>query len=153
MHKTLFNLLKEIDIFGDLSDAERKIIKKYMFPYEYTQGSYVFKEGTYGNYMFFIISGTVDVIKQMGTSKIVIATLGSGHSIGEMSLLDGETRSATVKATTDLKLIVLKQSDFQTLLQQHPAIANKVVMRISQLLSKSLREISNDFTESMLNLY
>lgn len=153
MDKILFDLLKEIEIFGDLTEKERKIINKYMFPYEYKEGSYVFKEGTYGNYMFFIVSGTVDVIKQMGTSKIVIATLDSGHSVGEMSLIDGETRSATVKATTDLKLIVLKQSDFQALLQQHPAIANKVVMRISQLLSKSLRDLSNDFMESMLNLY
>jgi|TARA_B100000315_G_scaffold252223_2_gene288574 CRP-like cAMP-binding protein len=153
MDKSLLDLLKEIEIFGDLSETEHKIIKKFMFPYEYTEGSYVFKEGTYGNYMFFIVDGTVDVIKQMGTSKMVIATLSSGHSVGEMSLIDGETRSATVKATTDLKLIVLKQADFQALLQQHPAISNKVVMRISQLLSKSLRALSNDFTESMLSLY
>jgi CRP/FNR family transcriptional regulator/CRP/FNR family cyclic AMP-dependent transcriptional regulator len=153
MDRILLDLLKDIEIFGDLASKERKIIEKFMFPYEYTEGSYVFKEGTYGDYMFFIVSGTVEVIKQMGTSKIVIATLSSGHSVGEMSLIDGETRSATVKATTSLKLIVLKQSDFKALLQEQPIIANKVVMRISQLLSRSLRELSNDFTESMLSLY
>ena len=99
----MFNFLEEVDY---------PVIQKYMFNYEYEKGAYVFKEGAHGGYMFFIVDGEVEVIKQFDTAKHTIATLKKGRSVGEMSLIDGAPRSATARAKTALKLIVLKREDF-----------------------------------------
>ncbi|MEX2488949.1 MAG: cyclic nucleotide-binding domain-containing protein, partial [Pseudomonadales bacterium] len=85
MSKAIHKMLPELDVFKYLDQSDCEIIEKYMFKYEYKEGSYVFKEGTHGGYMFFIVDGTVDIIKQFDTKKTTIAQLGSGRSVGEMS--------------------------------------------------------------------
>ena len=117
-----------------------------MFNYDYDEGAYVFKEGTHGGYMFFIVSGEVDVIKQFDTAKHTIATLGPGRSVGEMSLIDGSPRSATVRAKTTLKLIVLKRKT-STGSMMKPRCRQQDTHGMASLLSGNLRETNNRFTE------
>lgn len=124
-------MLPALEVFGFLEEVDCKTIEKYMFAYEYQDGNYVFKEGTHGGYMFFIVGRTVDVIKQLDNRRTKVAELGPGRSVGKMSLIDGGTRSATVKATSDLNLIVLKRENFQNLLKEEPDVANKVLMGIA----------------------
>jgi CRP-like cAMP-binding protein len=95
-----------------LEGDDYKIIEKYMFNHEYDEGNYVFKEGGRGGYMFFIADGKVEIIKQFDNNRHTIATLTKGRSVGEMSLIHDSPRSATVRAKTNLKLIVLKREDF-----------------------------------------
>ncbi|MEX2326532.1 MAG: cyclic nucleotide-binding domain-containing protein [Pseudomonadales bacterium] len=102
--------------------------------------------------MFFIVDGTVEVIKQFDTKKHTIAELGPGRSVGEMSLIDGAPRSATVRAKDNLSLIVLKREDFQKMLAEEPEIANRVLMGIATLLSQSLRDTNKNFTEKLLSI-
>ncbi|MBP40067.1 MAG: cyclic nucleotide-binding protein [Chloroflexi bacterium] len=123
-----------------------------MFVHEFEKGSYVFKEGAHGGYMFFISKGEVEVIKQFDNKKHTIAKLEEGRSVGKMSLIDGSPRSATVRATSELKLIVLKHEDFKKLNDEEPAIANKILMGIATLLSLILRDTNNRFTEKLLSL-
>lgn len=152
MSESIISLLAKLDVFNFLEEQDYKVIEKYMFPHEYEEGSFVFKEGAHGGYMFFIVEGEVEVIKQFDNKKHTIAKLSKGRSVGEMSLIDGSPRSATVRASTSLKLIVLKRKDFLTLNKEEPAIANKVLMGIATLLSLSLRETNNRFTEKLLSL-
>ena len=152
MSSAIEKLLPRLQVFNFLEEPDYPVIVKYMFNYDYEKGSYIFKEGAHGGYMFFIVSGEVEVIKQFDTAKHTIATLDAGRSVGEMSLIDGAPRSATAKAKTDLKLIVLKREDFNKLNQEQPAIANKVLMGISTLLSASLRDTNNRFTEKLLSI-
>jgi CRP/FNR family cyclic AMP-dependent transcriptional regulator len=152
MDQSIQSLLPKLDVFEFLLEADYGIVEKYMFKYEYKENAYVFKEGTHGGYMFFIVEGTVEVIKQFDTKKHTLAELSAGRSVGEMSLIDGAPRSATVKAKTDLSLIVLKREDFQKLLLEEPGVANRVLLGIATLLSRSLRDTNNNFTEKLLSI-
>ena len=152
MSSTIARLLPRLEVFNFLEEADYSTIEKYMFSYDYEQGAYVFKEGAHGAYMFFIVSGEVEVIKQFDTAKHTIATLGLGRSVGEMSLIDGSPRSATARAKSALKLIVLKREDFNKLNSENPSVANKVLMGIASLLSSSLRDTNNRFTEKLLSI-
>jgi CRP-like cAMP-binding protein len=96
--------------------------------------------------------GRMSVIKQFNTKKHTIAELSAGTSVGEMSLIAGTPRSATVKAKTDLSLIVLKREDFQKLLLEETGVANRVLMGIATLLSCSLRDTNKNFTEKLLSI-
>ena len=152
MSESIDTLLPKLQVFNFLEDKDYKIIGRYMFPHDYEKGSFVFKEGAHGGYMFFIVEGEVEVIKQFDNKKHTIAKLSEGRSVGEMSLIDGSPRSATVRAITTLKLIVLKREDFVKLNDEEPAIANKILMGIATLLSLSLRDTNNRFTEKLLSL-
>ena len=98
MSATIERLLPRLEVFNFIEEADYPIIQKYMFTNEYEKGAYLFKEGAHGGYMFFIIDGEVEVIKQFDTAKHTIATLSAGRSVGEMSLIDGAPRSATARA-------------------------------------------------------
>ena len=102
--------------------------------------------------MFFFAEGEMEIIKQFDSSRHTIATLTTGRSVGEMSLIDGSPRSATVRAKTKLKLIVLKHEDFKKLNEENPTITNKVLMGVCSLLSKNLRDTNNRFTEQLLSI-
>ncbi len=144
--------MKTLEVFNFFSEEDTSTIEKYMFRFEYEAGSFVFREGTHGGYMFFIVEGEVEIIKQFDEKTHVIAELGPSRSVGEMSLIDGVPRSASVRAKDDLSLIVLKNEDFRKLLDEHPAIANKVLMGMATLLSASLRETNKVFTEKLLSI-
>ncbi len=152
MSSSLESLLSKLELFNFLEEQDYKIIEEFMFQHDYEEGSYVFKEGGHGGYMFFIVEGEVEVIKQFDEKKHTIAKLSKGRSVGEMSLIDGSPRSATVRALTKLQLIVLKREDFNKLNEEQPAIANKVLMGIATLLSQNLRDTNNNFTEKLLSI-
>jgi CRP/FNR family transcriptional regulator, cyclic AMP receptor protein len=152
MNQPIHSLISKLDVFNFLEAEDHKSIEKYMFRYDYEAGAYVFKEGTHGGYMFFIVEGDVEVIKQFDNKKHTIARLGPGRSVGEMSLIDGAPRSATVRANDKMALIVLKREDFQRMLKDEPALANRVLMGIATLLSQSLRDTNRNFTEKLLSI-
>ena len=152
MSSSIQKLLPRLEVFNFLQQDDYPILEQYMFNHDYEKGAYVFKEGAHGGYMFFIVDGEVEIIKQFDTAKHTIATLGAGRSVGEMSLIDGAPRSATARAKTALKLIVLKREDFNKLNEEHPAVANRILMGMSSLLSHSLRETNNRFTEKLLSI-
>ena len=145
------SLIRQLECFRYLDD-DVATLRRYFFRYEYPAGSYVFRERAHGGYIFFIADGGTEVIKQYDNARTTITTLGRGHSIGEMSLIDGRSRSATVRAKTNLTLVVLTREHFQELLVSHPSTANNILMGIAQLLSGSLRRTTHEFTEKMLSL-
>ena len=91
------SLIRQLECFRYLDD-DVATLRRYFFRYEYPAGSYVFRERAHGGYMFFIADGEAEVIKQYDNARTTITTLGRGHSIGEMSLIDGRSRSAMVRA-------------------------------------------------------
>lgn len=152
MSSSIQKLIPRLEVFNFLEKEDYPVLEQFMFNHEYEKGAYVFKEGAHGGYMFFIVDGEVEIIKQFDTAKHTIATLPAGRSVGEMSLIDGAPRSATARAKTPLKLIVLKREDFNKLNEEHPAVANKILMGMASLLSHSLRETNNRFTEKLLSI-
>tara|TARA_R110002110_G_scaffold226755_1_gene441079 strand:+ start:175 stop:636 length:462 start_codon:yes stop_codon:yes gene_type:complete len=152
MAQSIQSLFTKLEVFDFLIPDDYPIIEKYMFRYEYEASKYVFKEGAHGAYMFFIVDGQAEVSQLVRGNKITVATLEPGRSLGEMSLLDGKARSATVKAITDLSLIVLKREDFNLLMEEHPRVGSRVVIGIASLLSRSLRHTTREFSEQTLSL-
>ena len=111
---------------------------------ELEKGDVLFNEADRGNYVCFIAEGELNIIiKSNATGKeVVLATLTSGQSIGEMSIIDDKPRSATVIANEKSTLIILSKSAFDLILERHSTIATILLKGISRLLSEYLRETS-----------
>lgn len=116
--------LSQITLFSDLSKADVKKIERLMTPVSIKAGREFITEGKPGREAFILVEGTASVHH----GKRLVATLGPGDVIGEMSVLAGFPRSATVRAETDLTCEVLNRREFSSLLDEVPTIARKIMV-------------------------
>ena len=143
-------LIRNIPILGALSDEELLVIERYLNFIELCPGEVVFQEGDRGDYVYFVLAGSLEVIKESkAKEEVVISVLTKGCSIGEMAVIDDLPRSATVRACTKATLLTLSRENFNYLLTEHSGIAAKLLKAISQLLSLNLRRTSTRLANSL----
>lgn len=129
--------------FEDLSWRQIKRLARYMEAWRADTGATVFSEGERDPYMCLIVDGRVKVLKSdSAEGEKELAVLGRGQVFGEMSLIDGEPRSATVVADVDSLLLVLTQEGLASLLDDVPRIGARLVLRIARTMSQRLRMAS-----------
>lgn len=125
--------LGNVDLFSELSPKELKSILATTREVKVDAGQAVTTQGEKGGRFFLILEGEVDVVIDGDT----VNHMGPGAYFGEMSLLDGEPRSATVVGTTPLVVLSLASFNFKPLLREYPSIAEKLLAT----LSRRVREI------------
>jgi CRP-like cAMP-binding protein len=146
-------LILNIPILGTLKDKELMVIEKYLNFIELTPGEIVFEEGDRGDYVCFVVEGSLDVLKKSETGEeILISTLSKGRSIVEMSVIDDLPRSASIKARTKSTLLTLSRENFDYILAEHSTIGVKIIKGIARLLCLNLRKTSSRLADYMLPL-
>ena len=153
IQEPISDFLLNTPLFDGLKTNEIENIAKHLSSIELSKDEILVKEGEKGNCVCFVVEGTLDVIKQSLTGESVIITaLHRGRSIGEMSVIDDFPRSATVKARTQVKLLILTREGFDLLLKENPQVGIKILKKISRLLSLNLRKTSSRLADYMLPL-
>lgn len=114
---------------------------------DYKDGSIIFKENSVGKEMYVILSGKVNIIKEKGDVETILATLEEGDFFGEMSLFDNHPRSATVKASGDVKLLEINQNSFLKKISKDPSLAFRILEKMSQRIRKMDEKILNYMIE------
>ncbi|MDR3454968.1 MAG: cyclic nucleotide-binding domain-containing protein [Rhodoferax sp.] len=127
-----------------LSHDEARVVVSYMRPHRIAQGTTFIHEGDVDrtDFMLLILDGevTVETIVVSRSEPITLTVLGPGRLIGEMGLLDGEPRSASCTATTDVHGAILSREALGKLLDDEPRTAAKLMMAISLRIAVRLRE-------------
>ena len=104
--------------------------------YTLKKGQVLFKEGSYSDAAFIIESGKVEISKTKdGGEKMIIGVLKDNDIVGEMGLIDGHPRSATVTAMSDVKIKEITREQFETLSKTNP----NALMPILKVLTNRLR--------------
>jgi CRP/FNR family transcriptional regulator, cyclic AMP receptor protein len=124
-------VLDGIGAFSGLSRRELERLAGWTFEVETPQGEELLKEGRLAHEFFVIEDGAVEV-RRDGER---IAELGAGDFFGEIALLEGGTRTATVIATTPVRLIVMSAHEFRQMEQELPAVADRVRAAVRARLS------------------
>jgi CRP-like cAMP-binding protein len=106
----------------------------WKFGKEIPKGTVLFREGDSGREMFIIQKGRVRVRKRAGPTEKVLAELSEGEFFGEMAVLMGLDRSATVEVIEDSKLLVIGPDTFESLLKSNPDIALKMLKKMAARL-------------------
>jgi len=127
--------LRRIPFFSELPSEILEAISKKLRLEHYRKDDVVFVQGGLGNAMYLIESGQVKVVSESNGEEKILAYLGPASFFGEMALLLGERRSATVKVVIDADLWVLHKSDLDELLLQYPTIALTFSRELSRRLS------------------
>lgn len=130
VEKVLF--LKSIDLFRALPSEELSQIAEIAEEQPLVAGDLVFSEGEPGDALYLVVEGAVKVHK--GDKQLV--QLGVRDVVGEMAVLDGDPRSASVTVVKDAVLLKIGRDDFRDILNERPEIA----MGVIKVLSRRLRE-------------
>ncbi len=149
----IFEMLLELPIFQGLEADELRGLEPYFKVMDLREGETLFREGSTGNYVCFLVSGVLDVLKRVEPGEeVVLSTLREGRSIGEMSIIDEFPRSATVKARTDATLVILTRPDFEQIASDRMDIGFEILKGLARLLSMNLRKTSARLADYMLPL-
>jgi CRP-like cAMP-binding protein len=143
------NILKEIDFFEEFTDGELDFFSKHLSLRAAPKDTILFKKGDISDYLFFIVEGSVEVRLAATRAKSIIATFSSGHCVGEMSLVDDFTRTATVYVTEPSELLILTKSKLDTIIKDNPICGVKIFKGLAKNLSMRLRSTSGRFADVM----
>ncbi|HXU47311.1 MAG TPA: cyclic nucleotide-binding domain-containing protein [Thermoanaerobaculia bacterium] len=118
------------------------------FMVEYPAGQYIFHEGELGTEMYLVNEGQVEVLNRVGEDDCQIAVLDKGDFFGEMSLLEDLPRAASIRALSDVKLVLINGTTFERMLQTNPEIA----VRMMRKLSRRLRDADAMLKEALASV-
>ena len=136
-------MIDKIQWSNDFSWEEIKALAKHMLFCRVQKGMSICREGASESFMCLILKGRVKIEKEdFGQNKKVITTLARGAVFGEMSLIDGSPRSASIIADEDAILLVLNKDKFFYLMEETPRLGLKLVLKIAKSLSLRLRQTS-----------
>ncbi len=148
----LCSMLEETWMFSGFEWRDIEAVAKYVQGYEAKEKSTLFREGDPGTFMVLIVEGNVGIFKEdSNREEKCVALVGHGKTLGEMAIIDGEPRSATCITATPAKLIILTKDNFGRILNDHPALGVKIVMKIARLLSQRLRKTSGLLVDYLEN--
>ena len=132
----------------DLTPHEADTLGALMPRVRARAGQALIREGEVGDWMLLLLSGTVDVLKASPNGETSrLAVIKEGTSVGEMSMLDGAPRNASCVAIEDVQAGVLTRAVIARLIQEHPAIGAKLLVKLTQLLAQRLRNSSNQLVK------
>ena len=134
------DLILALPLFDSFKTDEIDLLARHMNSTEILRGEHLFTEGEKGDFMCFVVRGLLDVLKKTTTGDLrVIARLGKGNSIGEMSIIDKSPRSATVIARQPSVVIILTKKDFDLLTETYPLLGVGFMKKIMRLMSLNMR--------------
>ncbi len=143
--KKKLELLKGVDLFSTLDDKQLASMGEMMRDKTYKKNEIIILEVDDPDPALFVIAeGQVKVsLTSEDGREAIIALLKEGDFFGEMALLDGEPRSATVKAVDDSHVFIIRREDFLQYMKHKPELAMTLLSEMSRRLRKTNRQISS----------
>jgi CRP/FNR family transcriptional regulator len=132
-----------VPLFADLEEDELKNFSRVAVGRAFPAGTRVFHEGDHSDACYIVREGNFRVTREHSDGRaITLATLGPGDIFGELAMLDGEVRSASVEALTDGELLALPAGEVRALLTRHPEITVKLNAALVRRLRAANERIS-----------
>ena len=139
----LTELLQRVPLFSELSDAELERVAQVAVPRSFPRETRVFHEGDPATPATSSATGSCRVTREHPDGRaITLANLGPGAIFGELAMLDGEARSASVEAVEDTKLLALPARDVRALIRSHPEMGEKLIVALTRRLREANERIT-----------
>jgi CRP-like cAMP-binding protein len=122
--------LRNVPLFDELSSHDLERVAHRADEIEVPEGTHLLDEGRFPHEFFVILDGTVDVVHD-GQS---VASLGRGDFLGEIAILEGLRRTATVVAATPVRAAVMHERDFRAMCEELPVVEDRVRAAIRERL-------------------
>lgn len=129
-------------LFDDFSDEEFQEFVQRLAVQSFEPGQLVVEEGSFGNSLYVLASGSLEVFTGKAAAELKLANLAPGDFFGEAALLTGRPRTATIRATAHAECLVLSREDYLDMVTMHP--------RIQQVMEEFNRRRAQSTIESII---
>ncbi|MBT3984581.1 MAG: cyclic nucleotide-binding domain-containing protein [Bacteriovoracaceae bacterium] len=136
---SIVEVVKGCPLFYELYDDEILDIIKRCVVAQYNEGDFIIKQGAIGTDIFVILSGEVDVTVDTNDGQKKITSLKSGDLFGELVLINETKRTANIVCCESSKILVISYKDFYSYYQKKPKIFSILVLNVTRLLTKRLK--------------
>lgn len=134
------NALAKVDIFAPLSDDDRAALAPQLRYAPFVAGDVMTRQGAVAHWLYLVISGTADVTVETPAGRSLVGRLEAGDIFGEMGMLTGAPRTATVTARTDTICYRLDKAAFESVIRSRPDIAES----ISRVLADRRKQLDGE---------
>lgn len=133
-------VVKVLPLFENFTPNEHAVLCHYMECFATPRNATILTEGAEGDFMLLILTGKVNVVRACGPEGTqVVAQVGPGSLLGEMSLVDGQRRFASCVAIDPTDFAVLTRQALNAILDAHPHVGSKVLLLMLALITGRLR--------------
>lgn len=156
MSKPETTVLEKISLFRELDEARLEQVAAICRKKSFRDGSVIIREGDRGDEMFVVMEGEVGISRRIETElpggrkvsfEKKLAVLGPGAYFGEVAVLENDVRSATVRAETPIRALVIKKDRIQELMENDQVLGYYVLKAMSRVLCERLRKADMDITK------
>src|SRR6516165_8869345 len=110
----------------------------------FAEGQILFREGDPADCVFRLLSGAVDIFRELDGDPILLGTVGAGQFIGEMGVVENRPRNATARAANEVEVEILTPTEFVEQIAGSPSAARELIQRLSQRLREADDRIVSD---------
>jgi CRP/FNR family cyclic AMP-dependent transcriptional regulator len=147
----LIDFILNLPLFGSLNRMQVDVVARYVKRRNLKAGGVLFHQWDKADYVCFIEQGSLEVLKKNGPEEYqAVTTLRRGRSIGEMSVIDNFPRTATVRAYTNARVVLLTRTDFERLMVEHHDIGIEIIKGLARLMARNLHKTSSRLADNML---
>lgn len=137
----IHEVVNALALFEGFTLADYSLLCEYMECFATPGDATILTEDTAGDFLVIILTGSVDVVKAAGPGQHkVVAHVGPGGFLGEMSLIDGKQRFASCVSTQPTDFAVLTRDALSNILVDHPQLGSKLLILLLQLMAGRLRD-------------
>jgi CRP/FNR family transcriptional regulator, cyclic AMP receptor protein len=155
------NVLKQTDIFYDLTPAQLEMIASICQERTVRAGEVLFQENTPGTEMYAIVRGEIEILldpslvggatTRKGSGPVTIASLREGQTFGEMALVDQGLRSASARGAADnTKLLIIPRQKLLTLCETYPELGYRIMRNMAADMAFKIRNSDLTIREQLL---
>jgi len=138
--------LQSIPLFESLSKRDLSLILKIIHRRSYLTGEYIFYQGDPGIGLYVLREGEVRIIRSDEESnEVELATISKGDFFGELAMVDGDKRSASAVAKTDVRAAVIFKPDLDEFIEKYPKKGIKILFGISKIIATRLRILNEEY--------
>jgi CRP-like cAMP-binding protein len=126
-HMEIHDALQQIPLFAEVNKTDLETLAASTRIESFKTGQVILREGRVGAAFYIILSGKVEVIKEMATAEpTVLSTLNSGDFFGEIAAMKHVSRTASVKALEDTQCLVIRRLGLDCFIERYPMMASRV---------------------------
>ncbi|CUS82107.1 Cyclic nucleotide-binding domain-containing protein [Candidatus Kryptonium thompsonii] len=146
--ETVEAILKDVPAFSHLEPKEISLLASIVHKREYKAGEYIFYQGDPGLGMYIIQEGEVLIqYTDPDGNKKELAILKDGDFFGEIALIDESPRSASAICRTDCQIIGFFRPDLFEIIEKHPRLGIKIVLKLAEIIAERLRRTNQEVTQ------
>jgi len=137
-------LIRRVPLFSTLTQAQAESVSEAVVKRRYKRGEEIVEQGKKSNFLAIVLTGRARVITQDSRGRqVILATMNPGDDVGEMSLIDNQPHSATVRAEVQTDVLILGRAEFARCLPENTSMAYAVMKGLVQRLRQADRKIES----------